>query len=419
MGTEHGAPRHIRLTSHPERTGGEATTLRWGAPSAELRGPVVASPADPRHRNAIGSYSGSYAIYRALAVATRALAPDHRPDLTDTAPVAAIGPWPQWADAAKIVSLDPYGHLVSEVFAEQIAARLDVRPTIAVTTAHINLPEVAQRMISGGLDPDGQVVLKSGEIRVTKAAIDPVWHLPGVAARFGVPEAELRRRLFEETGGMFPELVTRPDIEVFLPPIGGTTVYLFGEIARLGDPNTVIACRVHDECNGSDVFGSDICTCRPYLVHGVEICAATAQQGGVGIVVYNRKEGRALGEVTKFLVYNARKRQQGGDRADTYFRRTECVAGVQDMRFQELMPDVFHWLGVRRIDRWVSMSNIKHEALRALGIEVGEQVPIPEGLVPLDAQVEMAAKKAAGYFAPAGVPSERQLRRTKGRQLGA
>jgi GTP cyclohydrolase II len=419
MRTEHGAPRHIRLTSHPERTGGEATTLRWGASSAELRGPVVASPADPRHRNAIGSYSGSYAIYRALAVATRALAPDHRPDLTDTAPVAAIGPWPQWADAAKIVSLDPYGHLVSDVFAEQIAARLDVRPTIAVTTAHINLPEVAQRMISGGLDPDGQVVLKSGEIRVTKAAIDPVWHLPGVAARFGVPEAELRRRLFEETGGMFPELVTRPDIEVFLPPIGGTTVYLFGEIARLGDPNTVIACRVHDECNGSDVFGSDICTCRPYLVHGVEICAATAQQGGVGIVVYNRKEGRALGEVTKFLVYNARKRQQGGDRADTYFRRTECVAGVQDMRFQELMPDVFHWLGVRRIDRWVSMSNIKHEALRALGIEIGEQVPIPEGLVPLDAQVEMAAKKAAGYFAPAGVPSERQLRRTKGRQLGA
>ena len=35
-----------------------------------------------------------------------------------------------------------------------------------------------------------------------------------------------------------------------------------------------------------------------------------------------------------------RKRQAGGDRADTYFTRTECVAGVQDVRFQELMPDV-------------------------------------------------------------------------------
>ena len=119
------------------------------------RGPVVASPAQPQHRNAIGSYSGSYAVYRALAVATRALAPDHRPDLTDTAPVAAIGPWPQWADPKKIVSLDPYGHLVGEVFAGQIRAGIDVRPTIAVTAAHINLPEIRQRILSGDIVPDG------------------------------------------------------------------------------------------------------------------------------------------------------------------------------------------------------------------------------------------------------------------------
>jgi hypothetical protein len=40
-----------------------------------------------------------------------------------------------------------------------------------------------------------------------------------------------------------------------------------------------------------------------------------------------RKEGRALGEVTKYLVYNARKR--GGDNATDYFRRTEDIAGVK------------------------------------------------------------------------------------------
>jgi GTP cyclohydrolase II len=416
---EHVIPRHIRLTSHPGGAGTSTVPLHWGMASAEQRGPVVASPAEQRHRNAIGSYSGSYAIYRALAVATGALASDHRPDLTDTSPVALIGPWPQWADGKKIVSLDPFGHLVGEVFAEQIRAGIDVRPTIAVTAAHINLPEIRQRVESGDIIPDGRVVLETGEIRVTKAAIDPVWHLPGIAERFGVAEPELRRRLFEETGGMFSELVTRPDLELFLPPIGGTTLYLFGDVDRIGKPDTVVACRVHDECNGSDVFGSDICTCRPYLVHGVEVCAATAQEGGVGVVIYNRKEGRALGEVTKFLVYNARKRQAGGDRAETYFRRTECIAGVQDMRFQELMPDVFHWLGISRIDRWVSMSNMKHEALRAQGIEVVEQVAIPDGLVPLDAQVEMAAKKAAGYFAPTGAPTRTQLRRTKGRSLDA
>lgn len=39
-------------------------------------------------------------------------------------------------------------------------------------------------------------------------------------------ESLLRRGLFEETGGMYPELITRPDIKVFLPPIGGLTAYI-------------------------------------------------------------------------------------------------------------------------------------------------------------------------------------------------
>lgn len=51
--------------------------------------------------------------------------------------------------------------------------------------------------------------------------------------------------------------------------------------------------------NGSDVFGSDICTCKPYLTFAIEECIRTVQRGGVGLVVYFRKEGRALGEVTK------------------------------------------------------------------------------------------------------------------------
>jgi GTP cyclohydrolase II len=365
----------------------------------------------------VGSYSGAYAVYRALAVATRALARDHRPDFTDTAPATLIGPHLQWGDPAKIVSLDPWGHLVGEVFAEQIRAGIDIRPTIAITRARITTPELRPLLADGTLRPDGEVLLDNGEIRVTKAAIDSVWHLPGLAARFGVAEADLRRTLFEETGGMFPELVTRPDVEVLLPPIGGMTVYFFGEMGKLAEPGTVIACRVHDECNGSDVFGSDICTCRPYLVHGIEVCVETAQQGGVGIIVYNRKEGRALGEVTKFLVYNARKRQDGGDRASTYFERTECVAGVQDMRFQELMPDVLHWLGISRIDRFVSMSDIKYKPIVESGIEVVERVEIPAHLIPQEAMVEMDAKKAAGYFTKE-VPGAAGIVTAKGRGLG-
>ena len=204
---------------------------------------------------------------------------------------------------------------------------------------------------------------------------------------------------------------------MFLPPIGGQTVYVFGNAKDLADPSVTLTARVHDECNGSDVFGSDICTCRPYLTHAIEECIRGAQAGGVGLVAYSRKEGRALGEVTKFLVYNARKRQEGGDSASNYFLRTECVAGVQDMRFQELMPDVLHWFGVRRIHRLVSMSNLKYDAIVGAGIEVGERVQIPDTLIPADARVEMEAKKAAGYFTEGDVPGAAELVTTKGRGL--
>lgn len=160
---------------------------------------------------------------------------------------------------------------------------------------------------------------------------------------------------------------------------------------------------------------------RSIVIFGIEEAVKEAQNGGSGVVIYFRKEGRALGEVTKVpkhhkylhkslqlltfeystvsaestmtfaerrdysrfisassnigprthpskartarsllihwlhtVVYNARKR--GEDRASDYFKRTENVAGVKDMRFQALMPDILHWLGITKIDRMLSMS---------------------------------------------------------------
>ncbi|CAN0490819.1 unnamed protein product, partial [Ectocarpus sp. 8 AP-2014] len=74
-------------------------------------------------------------------------------------------------------------------------------------------------------------------------------------------------------------------------------------------------------------------------------------------------QGRSLGEVTKYLVYNMRKRQQGGDSAEQYFNCTEQVAGIQDTRFQSMMPDPLHWLGVTKIHRFISMSDMKYDAI--------------------------------------------------------
>jgi GTP cyclohydrolase II len=417
MSVEVPAPRHIRLTSHSGGFG--ALPIHWGAATPTERGPIVGTTTSRAHRNVIGTHSGSYSVYRALAVAAGALSASHKADLTNTSPTDVIGPYPQWSDPGKIVSLDPWGATVADVFSNELAAGYDIKPTIAVTKAHVILPEVIEALQKGRLKADGKVLTAGGAALVTKAAVEPVWYLPGVAQRFGCSESDLRRVLFEETGGMYPELVTRSDLEVFLPPIGGLTLYIFGNPRDLANPEVELTARVHDECNGSDVFGSDICTCRPYLTHAIEECIQGAQRGGVGLCAYYRKEGRALGEVTKFLVYNARKRQVGGDTADQYFARTECVAGVQDMRFQQLMPDVLHWLGIRKIHRLVSMSNMKYDAITGSGIEVGTRVNIPDELIPEDARVEMTAKMAAGYFTPGAVPGADDLKSAKGRGLDA
>lgn len=389
----------IILTTHPGQAGVDPLPMQWGAKDAQTRGPVVVSrnPSTFRRRNAVGAHGGSYSIYYALAVASKQMDTDHKPDYTNTEPAASIGPFPSWYDPKKIVAMDPLGHLAPWLFKDIIKDdNVEIRPTIAVTKAHMKIPELEESVRKGRLVPDGKICInETGELNVTKFAVEPVWYLPGVAERFGIDEGSLRRSLFEHTGGSYPELITRNDIKLFLPPIGGLTVYCFGDPAKMSDPNSKLSLRVHDECNGSDVFGSDICTCRPYLIFGIEEAVKEAQRGGSGVVIYFRKEGRALGEVTKYLVYNARKR--GSDRASEYFKRTENIAGVKDMRFQALMPDILHWLGITKIDRMMSMSNMKHDAIVEQGIPIHERVPIPDDMIPEDSRVEIDAKIHAGY----------------------
>lgn len=388
---------YISITSHPGVGKSTPLPITWGAAAPADRGPIVCTSRDAGKRNAIGAHGGSYCVYRALAIASGGLDPDYMPDFSNTGPAVEIGPYSSWADPSKIVTMDPFGAVVPSVFKDEMEKGTDIRPTIAITKAHVDFPEIKEALRLGRLKADGKVLNADGQCTVTKAAVEPVWYLPGVAERFGVSESELRQLLFKETNGMYPELLTRTDLHTFLPPIGGLTIYIFGEVEAIRDPEKILAVRVHDECNGSDVFGSDICTCRPFLSSAIELAIETAQGGGAGVVVYFRKEGRALGEVTKYLVYNARKRQEGGDKASEYFNCTQTVAGVQDSRFQTLMPDALHWLGITKIDKFASMSNMKYDAIVQSGIEVVERIPIPEHMIPKDAQVEIAAKVFAGY----------------------
>lgn len=276
----------------------------------------------------------------------------------------------------KLVSIDPLG----------MYAKI---PTMSATTAKMTIPEIAQ-----DLTVDNVIVNLDHSINVTKLAVDYAWNLPGVAQRCSLNATEMRKAIHIYTRN---DDLLDPQKKTFLPPIGGCTIYIFGSIEKLSTDSTEVSVRVHDACCGSDVFGTDICTCRPYLTFSIRCCVDTAQRGGVGIIVYYQKEGRSLGEVTKFRVYNARKRQAGGDRPEKYFYQTEQIAGIRDARFQELMPDTLLWLGVHRIDWLMSMSSEKYDAITGAGIQVMRRVELPDMYVPKGATVEITAKIASGY----------------------
>src|SRR5215510_2732598 len=144
---------HIRLTSHPE-PGKARFPIKWAAADPHTRGPIIATVSQPQHRNVVGSHGGSYAVYRALAVSAGALDPIRRPDLTNTYPAATIGPFPQWSDPAKIVALDPWGHLVADDFRTEIAEGVDIRPSIAITRARLDLPETRAALTARRLRSD-------------------------------------------------------------------------------------------------------------------------------------------------------------------------------------------------------------------------------------------------------------------------
>jgi hypothetical protein len=60
----------------------------------------------------------------------------------------------------------------------------------------MKLAEMEMSAAQGRLTVDGKIVINNiGELAVSKAAVEPVWYLPGVASRFGIEEGTLRRAL--------------------------------------------------------------------------------------------------------------------------------------------------------------------------------------------------------------------------------
>lgn len=131
----------VVLTTYPKQIGIKPLPLEWGAADPLQRGPVTVSrvPSTIGKRNAIGAHGGSYSIYYALAVASRELKSDHRPDFTNTEPAVNIGPFPQWGDEKKIVAMDPWGHLVPSLFGDLIEKENGMFTALLSLDRHLRL----------------------------------------------------------------------------------------------------------------------------------------------------------------------------------------------------------------------------------------------------------------------------------------
>lgn len=125
--------------------------------------------------------------------------------------------------------------------------------------------------------------------------------------------------------------------------------------------------RLHSECLTGDILGSLKCDCGPQLDAALHAMAQEAQQGGWGILLYMRQEGRGIGLINKLRAYSLQ--DQGFDTVDANQR-----LGLPDeARDFPIAARMLQLLGTRTI-RLMTNNPAKVEALAAAGVSVSERV---------------------------------------------
>lgn len=126
--------------------------------------------------------------------------------------------------------------------------------------------------------------------------------------------------------------------------------------------------RLHSECLTGDILGSLKCDCGPQLDAALHAMAGEAKQGGWGVLLYLRQEGRGIGLVNKLRAY--RLQDQGFDTVDAN-NRLGLPTEARDFPVAARMLDL---LGVHAI-RLMTNNPAKVAALEAEGVNVTDRVP--------------------------------------------
>ena len=136
--------------------------------------------------------------------------------------------------------------------------------------------------------------------------------------------------------------------------------------AQSGDRAPLV--RLHSECLTGDILGSLKCDCGPQLDAALREMAKEAGQGGWGVLLYLRQEGRGIGLINKLRAYELQ--DQGFDTVDAN-NRLGLPTEARDFPVAARMLDL---LGVPAI-RLMTNNPAKVEALREAGVAVAERVP--------------------------------------------
>jgi GTP cyclohydrolase II len=126
--------------------------------------------------------------------------------------------------------------------------------------------------------------------------------------------------------------------------------------------------RLHSECLTGDILGSLKCDCGPQLHAALEAMAEEARQGGWGVLLYLRQEGRGIGLINKLRAY--RLQDFGFDTVDAN-NRLGLPTEARDFPVAARMLDL---LGVHSI-RLMTNNPAKVAALEAESMSVAERVP--------------------------------------------
>lgn len=149
--------------------------------------------------------------------------------------------------------------------------------------------------------------------------------------------------------------------------------------------------RLHSECLTGDILGSLKCDCGPQLDAALEAMAQEAAQGGWGVLLYLRQEGRGIGLINKMRAY--RLQDQGFDTLDAN-RRLGLPDEARDFGVAARMLEL---LNVNAI-QLMTNNPAKVEALTAAGVNITQRIPHELPANPHNTRYLATKRDRAGHF---------------------